>query len=266
MNYHIERWYDRDIRSWVAALKDEEHNQVAASIVLATRAEIKQVKQSDFTDYYGNYQPLVEGRYLLEASGLTFQELAANSSKVLAASDYKTSPSNFRFENIKMNEFPGMKFVSYDTLTFSKDSSKHYNTSIFFYNVDIKNGEKPDLNKSVVRVSCSCPAYYFYASYWNKVGGVHARRPLRPYTRKTDDLPERNPMHIPCACKHILAFGDFLSNENYQYPATVPAKLQKPFSTDDKEKRFGFDMAKFKQSLTNMPKSKLSTPIDTEEV
>lgn len=195
-----------------------------------------------------------QGKYLAEAVGFTFQELAANSSKVLAASDYKTSPSNYRFEFIKMNIMTRLKYVSYDTTTYSLDSGKHYKTSIFFYNV--AEGQRPDLNKSVVRVSCSCRAYYFYASYWNKVHGAHARRPLKAYVRKTEDLPERNPMHIPCLCKHLIAFGDFLSVQNYQYPATVPAKLQKPFSTTDKEKRFGFDPKLFNQKPTNMPGSK----------
>lgn len=177
---------------------------------------------------------------LVEAKGFTFNELAANTEEVLGSASYKSSPANYRFEDIKYNEMRGLKYVSFDTKTFSKESNKHYNTSIFFYNVDLENGEVPDLNNNPVRVSCSCPSYYFYSWYWNKVNGAHARGGLKPYVRKTEHLPERNPSHLPCLCKHLLAFGDFLNGSEY-FTRSPIAKAYKPFNTRDPEKRFGYD-------------------------
>lgn len=172
---------------------------------------------------------------LLEAQGLTFSALFANTQRVLGSAMYKADPSNYTFQDIKKNEFPGLKYVSYDTQTLSKESGKHYNTSIFFYNIDLKNGERPDLNSSVIRCSCSCPAYYFYFSYANRIGGVHARRPLRPYVRKTppppEGLPLRNPAELAGVCKHIAAFANFLSEDDYLFVDQPVAKAYKPFDT-----------------------------------
>jgi hypothetical protein len=153
---------------------------------------------------------------------------------------YKADPSNYRFEHTKVNVMKGFRYVSYDTTTFSKESGRHYKTSIIFYNVDLDAGIKPSLTDSVVRVSCSCPSYYFYSSYWNKVHGAHARRPLRPYVRKTKDLPERNGLHLPCLCKHLVAFANYLNDEDFQLGSAPVAKAYKPFDTDPVKADKGF--------------------------
>ena len=158
---------------------------------------------------------------LLEATGSTMMDLEANTRKVLASSMYKVEPYNYRFENVVANYNPRFKYVSFDCTTFNKDTRKHYKTAIFFYNVAGDSPEDaPDLAKNPVRVACSCPAYYFYFSYWNKMGGAHARRPLRGYVRKTppppEGLPFKNPDHLPGACKHILAFANYLHEADYQ--------------------------------------------------
>jgi len=181
---------------------------------------------------------------VLEAQGLTFDQLFSNTQRVLGSAMYKASPTNFGFENVKKNEFAKFKYVSYDAQVFSRESNKHYNTSIFFYNIDTSKDELPDLHKSVARVSCSCAAYYFYFSYWNKVHGVHARRPLRPYVRKTppppEGLPERNPMHLAGCCKHIAALANYLAGHEYFIDAPVK-KAYTPFNSDPGEKDRAFN-------------------------
>ena len=159
-------------------------------------------------------------RILTEATGLSIMDLERNTRKVLPSSMYKVEPYNYEFQDIKANHLPKFKYVSFDALTHNKDTRKHYNTSIFFYNVPtLSPADAPDLSVNPVRVSCSCKAYYFYFSYYNKMGGAHARRPLKGYTRKTppppDGLPYKNPDHLPGACKHIIAFAQFLSDSDY---------------------------------------------------
>ncbi len=61
---------------------------------------------------------------------------------------------------------------------------------------------------------------------------AHARRPLRPYIRKTTDLPPKNPDNIPCLCKHLIAFGQFLSNDNYMLSRTPISKITKSSTPD----------------------------------
>lgn len=157
---------------------------------------------------------------LLEARGLSMLDLENNTRTVLGSSMYKIDPYGYRFEHINFNFSPRFKYASFDAIVFNKDTQRHYRTSIFFYNVvDTTVDSRPDLARNPVRVSCSCPAYYFYFSYWNKMGAAHARRPLRGYVRKTppppEGLPYKNPMHLPGACKHILAFANYLNDADY---------------------------------------------------
>jgi hypothetical protein len=195
-----------------------------------------QVKSA--TGNRGSYGPgpdIREAR-LTEATGYTVTELVANTDRVLGSAIYKADAGNYRFEHINLNVSKRFRSATYDCVTFSRESGKHYNSTIIFYNVDPDKGELPDLDSSPVRVSCSCPSYYFYCSYWNKVLGAHARRPLRPYVRKTDDLPERNALHVACICKHLIAFSNFLEEDDYQLGnITPPAPAYRPFNADPEQ-------------------------------
>jgi hypothetical protein len=175
-------------------------------------------------------------RVLNEAQGKTFNELVGNSERVTQTVLSKTDPYTYRFENLKVVPMAGLKYVEYDTTTYNKDSGNHYLTSMFFYNVDVKTGEKPNLNSSPVRVYCSCKSYYFYWWYANKLSGCHARRPLKAYVRKTPPPPEgrdyKNPQNLAGMCKHLIAFGNYLNQDDYMYSDPNITKLIKPAEGD----------------------------------
>ena len=65
------------------------------------------------------------------------------------------------------------------------------------------------------QVRCTCDDYYFTFWKWNSDKGSHYGSDMPPYVRKTDYYPERNPGHIPGACKHIFGLLDILSGRGY---------------------------------------------------
>lgn len=158
-------------------------------------------------------------RLIVEAQGLTIFDLEQGSNLVLPASQLKTEPNNYRFENTRINYMKGVKSLEYLTQTFNKDTKMHYNTNIVFYGVEDPYTEPPELDKNPVRVSCSCPAYYYYFWYANKQAKAHSRGNLRPYIRKTPPppagLPYKNPDKIPGLCKHLIAFSNYLNLGDY---------------------------------------------------
>jgi hypothetical protein len=144
-------------------------------------------------------------------AALSLEDLVNNTKQVVSTSVGRAEPMNFRFSNVRIKPLRGQIWV--DAECFSKNSSKHYHTTIYFYT---KKGEEPDYNYTPVRVACQCKAYYFYFAHWNVMSGAHARAPLRPYQRKTPPppkgRPEVNPKHLPGLCKHLMALADVLMN------------------------------------------------------
>jgi hypothetical protein len=57
---------------------------------------------------------------------------------------------------------------------------------------------------SPVMVRCPCTDYRFTWFYYNKKSGAHTGKDFPAYKRQTSTYPERNPYHVPGACKHIL--------------------------------------------------------------
>lgn len=113
-----------------------------------------------------------------------------------------------------------------------KGSGEDYLTGVRFYTKTGKRGEGSlgtfgmDTDKGKlwvfkfpetvkVEVSCTCPDYYFTWWAWNYEKGSHMGDPMPPYKRKTVHLPERNPAHIPGACKHILGVMNFAMRKGW---------------------------------------------------
>jgi hypothetical protein len=65
--------------------------------------------------------------------------------------------------------------------------------------------------KSPVQVRCSCTDYRFTWYWWNKKNDAHTGKDFPAYT-PTGDRPERNPLHVPGVCKHILGAFNVLRN------------------------------------------------------
>lgn len=65
--------------------------------------------------------------------------------------------------------------------------------------------------KALVR--CSCPDFYYTWSWWDKQNKVLSGPAMKPYIRKTKTYPERNRLHVPGACKHLIGLVDRLRQD-----------------------------------------------------
>lgn len=63
--------------------------------------------------------------------------------------------------------------------------------------------QKPDYDKTKIRVRCSCLDFYHTYALWDYNSGCLFGTKPRPYKRKTTTRPPRNPNHYPGMCKHI---------------------------------------------------------------
>lgn len=54
-----------------------------------------------------------------------------------------------------------------------------------------------------VSIRCQCPDFYFMWSYYDKQNKA-LLGPHKPYVRKTDNYPPKNPEEKPGLCKHTL--------------------------------------------------------------
>jgi hypothetical protein len=97
------------------------------------------------------------------------------------------------------------------------EPGKRYKIWIMFTGVPVIKGkdrlEKPSLSKTKVFTRCSCPMYYFYLAYSNKIHKCLAGRAMKPYVRKTKTYPPKNPNNIPSVCKHLIFASRELSEE-----------------------------------------------------
>ena len=91
-------------------------------------------------------------------------------------------------------------------------------SNIFPIPVDLGQGEQMFMkllktDNTPVQVRCSCKDYRFTWAWYNKVNHGLFGRNFPPYVRKTNWMPERNPLKVPGVCKHVLAVFDKLTKE-----------------------------------------------------
>ena len=97
--------------------------------------------------------------------------------------------------------------IMFSGLKFAKEPFKNcldieYKGTVYYV-------EKPSLNKSCIRVRCSCKDFYFCFSLWDYLNRAIVGPKPKKYVRKTPSpsqggRPYKNPNHIPGLCKHIF--------------------------------------------------------------
>lgn len=77
--------------------------------------------------------------------------------------------------------------------------------------------KKIDLRRQNVLVRCSCSDYYHVWSYANYINGLQFGGKSRPYTRKTNTRPPRNPdpRKFFGLCKHLSQLTQMLQTSGY---------------------------------------------------
>ena len=80
--------------------------------------------------------------------------------------------------------------------------------------------EKPSLNKTTIRVRCSCKDFYFCFSLWDYMQRAIVGPKPKAYKRKTPPpsqggRPYVNPDHIPGLCKHVFWLLQYLKSKGY---------------------------------------------------
>lgn len=105
----------------------------------------------------------------------------------------------------------GVKVKKFFATIMSQTDPKAYTAILEFLRVEDQT--IPSIELHDVRVRCSCKAFYFYYSYWDKQNQTLSGPNPTPYVRKTTYLPEKNPRHIPGICKHLVRLAIVLRNE-----------------------------------------------------
>lgn len=80
--------------------------------------------------------------------------------------------------------------------------------------------EKPSLNKTTIRVRCSCKDFYFSFGIWDYLQRAIVGPKPKKYTRKTPPpsqggRPYRNPKKIPGYCKHVFNALKYLKAKGF---------------------------------------------------
>lgn len=112
----------------------------------------------------------------------------------------------------------------------TRTRNKAYKTNIIFDDVEFLDEKKsnaatvigPDgdeyyfkkipLNRSDVKVSCTCLDFYYRFAVWNDADDSLIGNPPPPYVKVTDSPPQ-NPKHLPGVCKHIIKVMDKLMSQ-----------------------------------------------------
>ena len=80
--------------------------------------------------------------------------------------------------------------------------------------------EKPSLNRSTIRVRCSCKDFYFVFSYADYINRAILGPKPKAYKRKTPPpsqggRPYKNPDKISGLCKHVFHLLQYLKAKGY---------------------------------------------------
>ena len=75
--------------------------------------------------------------------------------------------------------------------------------------------KKLDMKRQYVLIRCSCSDYYHTFSWYNYTGGIQFGGRFKPYRRKTQTRPPRNPNRVLGLCKHLAQFAAMMQNNGW---------------------------------------------------
>lgn len=93
--------------------------------------------------------------------------------------------------------------VRFNGVSYSEAPDKEHDLSIDKGHGVYLYAARPSFSRSDVQVRCQCKDFYFTWQYYDRQVKALAGPPFPKYVRKTDNYPERNPLHVPGYCKHI---------------------------------------------------------------
>lgn len=145
---------------------------------------------------------------------MTAQDLVTGTLKVLPDAVMKgRSAPGMKILNIKKTVYKGTGLIKFSSTVSSQQDPTIYKTQVDFSGLKNADTDRPDAGINKCQVRCSCPSFYFYFGYWDKQNGALSGPSQTPYVRKTQNVPERNPKHIPGVCKHLMRMLLVMKNE-----------------------------------------------------
>jgi hypothetical protein len=131
-----------------------------------------------------------------------FQKPKSEAHKLKLSEHLKKYHAKRKEEKVLNHKVVSVEFCGYEDV-YDLTVDKYHN-----FTIDVDSGM--DCSSGIV--VHNCPDFFFCYSYYNKVNNALAGGVLRSYTRKTKTRPERNPIHTPGVCKHLIR--QFISMRN----------------------------------------------------
>lgn len=173
----------------------------------------------------------------------TWEKLVRNAQRLNPKSRGYNYPSTPKFEIMNFTSGPnrgqrcivpyiGTKSVLISLRAWGVTQASLHNITMLFSDVDIQTEDPHSHNyfqieydgkmywiqklsrlKNPLTSRCTCADFFYTWSYYNAKSGRCLYGPLpKPYIRKTQTRPPRNPLHVPGVCKHIFNAWAILRN------------------------------------------------------
>jgi hypothetical protein len=110
--------------------------------------------------------------------------------------------------------------IAFHGLSFVSDRDGKHPLELEIFPGMVKAMQVPSFTQTEVAVACTCKDYYFMWWWWNHEKKSNAGDEFEPYTRKTPNpaeggRPYVNPLKRAGACKHLLRFARYLSENGW---------------------------------------------------
>lgn len=148
-------------------------------------------------------------------SNTPFSKLVENTALVSPNSVKRAQQSVLRIEKVQVLKLFPTRARLFNAKVLSSNGITIYKTRIAFFRVPPNT--VPSVSSSPCRVRCSCPMYYFYCWWWNKIHSAHLGLPMKKYVpvSTTRRRLEKNIQHLPCTCKHVIVLVEAMQLRQY---------------------------------------------------